>query len=71
MERIRLCMLSQMELMVNACNKRWTKCSECKNPEAEYLMPLKVPKFKIFDRSDFQDFYAIKPFWVGDFGVKK
>jgi hypothetical protein len=32
---------------------------------------LKVPKCEIFHRSDFQDFYTIKPFWVGDFGVKK
>jgi hypothetical protein len=31
---------------------------------------LKVPKCEIFDRSDFHDFYAIKPFWVGDFGAK-
>jgi hypothetical protein len=27
---------------------------------------LKVPKCEIFDRSDFHDFYTIKPFWVGD-----
>jgi hypothetical protein len=26
---------------------------------------LKVPKCKIFHRSDFHDFYSIKPFWVG------
>jgi hypothetical protein len=25
---------------------------------------------KIFDRSDFHDFYTIKPVWVGDFGAK-
>jgi hypothetical protein len=31
---------------------------------------LKVPKCEIFDRSDFHDFYSIKPFWVGDFGAK-
>jgi hypothetical protein len=31
---------------------------------------LKVPKCEIFDRSDFHDFYTIKPFWVSDFGVK-
>jgi hypothetical protein len=24
----------------------------------------------IFDRSDFHDFHTLKPFWVGDFGVK-
>jgi hypothetical protein len=29
-----------------------------------------VPKCEIFDRSDFHDFYSIKPFWVGDFGAK-
>jgi hypothetical protein len=29
-----------------------------------------VPKFEIFDRSDFHDFYTIKPFWVGDIVVK-
>ncbi len=31
---------------------------------------LKVPKFEIFDRSDFHVIYTIKPFWVGDFGAK-
>ncbi len=31
---------------------------------------LKVPKREIFDRSDFTDFYTIKPLRVGDFGVK-
>ena len=31
---------------------------------------LKVPKREIFDRSDFHDFYTIKPLRVGDFGVK-
>ncbi len=31
---------------------------------------LKVPKREIFDRSDFPDFYTIKPPRVGDFGVK-
>jgi hypothetical protein len=31
---------------------------------------LKVPKREIFDRSDFPDFYTIKPLRVGDFGVK-
>ncbi len=31
---------------------------------------LKVPKCEIFDRSDFHDFYSIKPVWVGDFGAK-
>jgi hypothetical protein len=29
-----------------------------------------VPKCEIFDRSDFHEFYTIKLFWVGDFGVK-
>jgi hypothetical protein len=32
--------------------------------------PLKVPKREIFGRSDFPDFYTIKPLRVGDFGVK-
>ncbi len=31
---------------------------------------LKVPKCEIFDRSDFHDFYSIKPFWIGDFEAK-
>ncbi len=31
---------------------------------------LKVPKREIFDRSDFPDFYTIKPLRVGDFVVK-
>ncbi len=31
---------------------------------------LKVPKREIFDRSDFPDFYTIKPLRMGDFGVK-
>jgi hypothetical protein len=31
---------------------------------------VEVPKYEIFDRSDFQDFCTIKPFWVGDFGAK-
>ncbi len=34
------------------------------------LLKKKVPKCEIFDRSDFHDFYSIKPFWVGDFGAK-
>ncbi len=36
------------------------------------VRPLNVPKCEIFDRSDFHDFYTIKPFsfWVGDFGLK-
>ncbi len=29
-----------------------------------------MPKCEIFDRSDFYDFYTIKPFWVGDFRAK-
>jgi hypothetical protein len=29
-----------------------------------------VPKCEILDRSDFHDFYTIKPFWVGDFGAE-
>ncbi len=35
-----------------------------------YMMPLKVPKREIFDRTDFPDFFTIKPLRVGDFGVK-
>jgi hypothetical protein len=31
---------------------------------------LQVAKCEIFDRSDFHDFYTIKPLLVGDFGVK-
>jgi hypothetical protein len=31
---------------------------------------LKVPKCEIFDRSDFQYFYTIKPFWVDDLVFK-
>jgi hypothetical protein len=31
---------------------------------------LKVPKCEICDRSDFPDFYTIKPSWVGDLVVK-
>ncbi len=34
------------------------------------LNTLKVPKREIFDRSDFPDFFTIKPLRVGDFGVK-
>ncbi len=33
-------------------------------------LALKVPKREIFDRSDFPDFYTIKPSWVGDLLVK-
>ncbi len=29
-----------------------------------------MPKCEIFDRSDFDDFYTIKPLCKGDFGVK-
>jgi hypothetical protein len=29
---------------------------------------VKGPKCKIFGRSDFNDFYTIKPFWAGDWG---
>ncbi len=31
---------------------------------------LKVPKFEIFDGSDFPDFYTIKSSWVGYLGAK-
>jgi hypothetical protein len=34
------------------------------------ILALNVPKCEIFDRSDFHDFYSIKPFWVGDFVAK-
>ncbi len=33
-------------------------------------LSLKVPKCEIFDPSDFNYFYTIKPFWVDDFVVK-
>jgi hypothetical protein len=29
-----------------------------------------VPKGEIFDRSDFNDVYIIRPFRMGDFGAK-
>ncbi len=35
------------------------------------LFLLKVPKCEIFDRSDFQDFYTIKPMWISDFGARQ
>ncbi len=38
--------------------------------ELDLFKRLKVPKCEIFDRSDFHDFYTIKPFYVGDFWVK-
>jgi hypothetical protein len=31
---------------------------------------LKVPKYEIFDRWDFDDFYTIQSLCEGDFGVK-
>jgi hypothetical protein len=34
---------------------------------SHYPLPLKVTKCEIFDRSDFHDFYTLKPFWVGDY----
>jgi hypothetical protein len=37
---------------------------------AQCTQHLKVPKCEIFDRSDFPDFYTIKPLCKGDFGVK-
>jgi len=43
-----------------------TSKEQALNPEKD----LKVPKREIFDRSDFPDFYTIKPLRVGDFGVK-
>ncbi len=32
--------------------------------------PLKVPKCENFHRTDFFDFFTIKPLWVGDFRAK-
>jgi hypothetical protein len=38
--------------------------------ELNIFKRLKVPKCEIFDRSDYHDFYTIKPFCVvGDFAV--
>jgi hypothetical protein len=34
------------------------------------VIPLKVPKREIFDRSDFPDFSTIKSSWVGDVVIK-
>jgi hypothetical protein len=31
---------------------------------------LKVPKCENFHRTDFFDFYTMKPLWVGDFRAK-
>ncbi len=48
-------------------------CSTQKSVKSVTVKPtatLKVPKCEIFERSDFHDFYSIKPFWVGDFGAK-
>jgi hypothetical protein len=44
-------------------------------PEAEFLdeiqtKVLKVPKCENFHRTDFFDFFTIKPLWVGDFRAK-
>ncbi len=38
-----------------------------KAPQKKFL---KVPKFEIFECSDFADFYTIKSLCKGDFGVK-
>jgi hypothetical protein len=35
-----------------------------------YSAELKVPKCEIFHCLNFNDFYTIKPFWIGDFGLK-
>jgi hypothetical protein len=37
---------------------------------ASFLKCLKVPKCENFHRTDFFDFYTIKPLWVGDFRAK-
>jgi hypothetical protein len=42
----------------------------CNPFHSDRMANLKVPKREIFDRSDFPDFYTIKPLRVGDFGVK-
>jgi hypothetical protein len=68
-----------MKLLIFGCetNSRQTDFY----PEAKFKVPdwgikstlwqgLKVPKCEIFDRSDFHDFYTIKPFWVADLGAK-
>ncbi len=39
-------------------------------PVNRFIGSLKVPKCEDFDGSDFHDFYAIKPVWVGDFRVE-
>jgi hypothetical protein len=44
-------------------------CEHLRMPSSVPLM-LKVPKREIFNRSDFPDFYTIKPLRVGDFEVK-
>ncbi len=60
-------------------NKIWDKCVWLKCAIVLLLVTYvfkfilflsKVPKCEIFDRSDFQDFYTIKPMWIGDFGAK-
>ena len=35
-----------------------------------HIFSLKVPKCENFHRTDFFNFYTIKPLWVGDFRVK-
>jgi hypothetical protein len=37
------------------------------SPVENVEFKLKVPKWEIFDRSDFRDVYTISHFWVGDF----
>ncbi len=41
--------------------------NECilRNYSVQYM-----PKCEIFDRSDFHDFYTLKPFWLADFEAK-
>jgi hypothetical protein len=35
-----------------------------------WFFGLKVPKCENFHRTDFFDFYTMKPLWVGDFRAK-
>jgi hypothetical protein len=47
-------------------------CEQSKSySTSKFFKVLKVPKCEILDRSDFHDFYTIKPFWVGDIKYKR
>jgi hypothetical protein len=37
---------------------------------SHWSIPLKVPKCENFHRTDFFDFFTIKPLWVGGFRAK-